>query len=66
MTILITERQPNRADAERCVLWLLDYYRQQALDDGIPLPAVQATTTALAGIRAELAGARPALWAARL
>ena len=66
MTILITERQPNRADAERCVLWLLDYYRQQALEDGIPPASVQATTAHLAAIRAELAGARPARLATRL
>jgi hypothetical protein len=66
MTILITERQPNRADAERCVIWLLDYYRQQALDDGIPPAAVNATTAHLAAIRAELTGPAPARLATRL
>ncbi len=64
--ILITERNPNREDAERCAIWLLDYYMHQAEDDGIPLPAVGASLARLDAIRAELAGARPARFSARL
>ena len=57
MTILITEREPNRADAERCVIWLLEYYRSQALVDGIGAPAVSVSAASLVALRNELRGA---------
>ena len=66
MTILITMREPNREDAERCVLWLLDYYMRQAEADGIPVHAVGASLAKLDAIRSELAGGRPARLAGRL
>ena len=66
MTILITAREPNRADAERCAMWLLIYYREQAERDGIPPAAVGASMAKIDAIRAELAGARPGIWAERL
>ena len=64
--ILITKREPNREDAERCVLWLLDYYRHQAEGDGIPPAAVGASLARLDAIRSELAGEWPARISARL
>lgn len=64
--ILITKREPNREDAERCVLWLLEYYTHQAGADGIPPAAVGASLAHLAAIRSELAGERPARFSARL
>lgn len=66
MTILITERQPNRADAERCAAWLLEYYRVQALDDGIPARAISESVARLIAIREELRGAKPALLETRI
>lgn len=66
MTILITCREPNREDAERCVLWLLDYYMQQAEADGIPANAVGASLARLDALRSELAGGRAARLASRL
>ena len=66
MTILITAREPNRADAERCATWLLIYYSEQAERDGISPEAAGASMAKLDAIRAELAGARPTIWAARI
>ena len=66
MTILITEREFNRADAERCILWALQYYMQQADIDGIPPASVGASLAKLDAVRAELAGERSAIWATRL
>jgi len=66
MTILITSRDPNRSDAERCVLWVLNYYMLQAERDGIPSAAVGESMVRLDAVRVELAGERPAIWATRL
>lgn len=66
MTILITMREPNREDAERCVLWLLEYYMQQAERDGMTPAAVGASLARLEALRGELAGGRAARLAGRL
>lgn len=66
MPILITERVPNRADAERCATWLLDYYMNQAEADGIPPKNVGASLAKLVAIKTELAGKRPVIWADRI
>lgn len=66
MTILIIAREFNRADAERCVLWALNYYMLQAERDGIASAAVGTSMAKLDAVRSELAGERPAIWATRL
>lgn len=52
--ILITGPDYNRTDACRCAAWLLEYFRKQALLDGIPLECVTGSVAELIALRNEL------------
>lgn len=52
--ILITGPDYNRADAVRCAAWLLEYYRKQAIVDGIPAERVTGSVADLIALRNEL------------